>query len=141
MAKLIQWGSVIYPNDDYDGGEIHYPTYNFSYKPEAGSAIFHSGYTMHGVKKVTLGERYCITGLIEEAGAWNPTPLPTPTNNPESDPFLYPSGYWGKRMPTDPNQEEVKILRQDGTVANYVEYPVKSINEWLIEHDPGAPKL
>lgn len=134
MTKLIYWGSVIYPNDNYDGGEIDYPQYNFSYKPEAGSLVFHSGFTTHGVKRVTSGDRFCITGLVEKKYGWNQTPLPTPTNNPDADKYLYPTGYWGNRMFDDPIQGEIKNLRPDGTASDFVQDPANAILDWEAEH-------
>jgi hypothetical protein len=130
MPQPIIWGAVIYPNDNYEGGEISYPEYGFKYKPVAGSVVFHSGDTKHGVELVTSGERYCITSLVTEEGVWNENPLPTPTNNPNAEPFIYPMGYWGKRMTSDPIREDVKIYRPDGTTAPYQADPESAVKAW-----------
>jgi hypothetical protein len=123
MEKPIHWASVYYPNSNYEGGEIYYPDYDYMYKPKANSVAFHSGMTRHGVKKVTSGERFCLASLIMIENVWNENPKPVSTNNP-SDPWHYPPGYWGKRMPDDPIQGDIKVLRSNGTTAPYNESPI-----------------
>lgn len=118
MEKPILWGSVVYPNDDYDGGEIYYPDYDFLYKPKPGSLVLHEGNTKHGVKKVISGNRFCAASLTTISGLYNQNPLPTRTDDPKN-PYFYPAGYWGKRMPNDPIQEDVKNPRSDGSFASY----------------------
>lgn len=59
----IQFSTVIYLNDNYDGGEISFPNQDFIYKPSAGDAvIFPGGGTeyVHEVFKVKEGNRYTI---------------------------------------------------------------------------------
>ena len=53
-------GIIVYLNDDYEGGEIYYPTQNVIYKPKAGSLVIHSSEELarHGVKPVISGTRY-----------------------------------------------------------------------------------
>lgn len=122
MESPIMWGSVVYLNDDYVGGEIYYPDYEYWYKPKAGSMVLHEGNTRHGVKKVTSGDRYCAASLVTIKGNWNETPLPTRTDNPDN-PYYYPIGYWGKRYHLDPVQGDVKLPRSDGSVAAYNSSP------------------
>ena len=59
-------GIVLYLNDDYTGGEIVYTEKNITYKPRAGTMIFHPGSLeyKHGVKKVIEGTRYVMTGFV-----------------------------------------------------------------------------
>jgi hypothetical protein len=118
MESPIMWGSVVYLNDDYIGGEIYYPDYEYWYKPKAGSMVLHEGNTRHGVKKVTRGERFCAASLVTIRGNWNENPLPTRTDNPDN-PYFYPAGYWGMRYELDPIQGEIKIPRSDGSTADY----------------------
>jgi hypothetical protein len=118
MESPIMWGSVVYFNEDYEGGEIYYPDYDYLYKPKAGSMAMHSGTTRHGVKKVISGERFCGASLVTINGVWNENPLPTRTNNPDN-PYHYPAGYYGMRYELDPIQGEIRIPRTDGSVANY----------------------
>lgn len=140
MVQTIFWGMVIYPNDDYEGGEIEYPQYNFKYKPEARSMIMHEGYTRHGVRKVVSGERFCLASLTTKQGVWNPNPKPAPTNRPE-DPWHYPSGYNGVRMPTDPIQGVISIPRPDGSLAPFKDYPDASVGDTADgRHKPGDTK-
>ena len=118
MESPIMWGSVLYLNDDYEGGEIYYPDYDYLYKPKAGSMALHRGNTRHGVKKVISGERFCAASLVTIKGNWNNNPLPTRTDNADN-PYHYPIGYWGKRYRLDPIQGEIKNLRSDGSTAEY----------------------
>lgn len=62
--KEVFWGSVIYPNSDYLGGELHYPKYNFKHKPEEGSIVFHRGNVRHGVLSMVEGNRYSLASTI-----------------------------------------------------------------------------
>jgi len=52
--------SLLYYNDQFDGGELYYPQHDIEIKPEPGLAVAHPGdtYYLHGVKMVTNGERY-----------------------------------------------------------------------------------
>ena len=52
--------SVIYFNDDYDGGEICFKHFNIEYKPKQGDCIvFSSSFPyMHSVKPISKGIRY-----------------------------------------------------------------------------------
>jgi hypothetical protein len=63
--KKVKFGVVIYINDDYEGGEISYPTLEFKIKPKARSLIIHSASLPHLVEKVT-GEntRYILSTFI-----------------------------------------------------------------------------
>lgn len=52
------WASVIYLNDDFEGGEIYFPDLEHSYKPVTGSLLFFEGWLRHGVRAVMRGSRY-----------------------------------------------------------------------------------
>lgn len=54
--------SVMYLNDDYEGGEIKFPNSNISFKPEAGSVIFFPSNFLyvHEVAPITSGSRYSM---------------------------------------------------------------------------------
>lgn len=58
---FIEWSTVIYLNDGFEGGTIYFPNQNFSYQPKIYSAVFFpSAGTeyIHGITTVTSGERY-----------------------------------------------------------------------------------
>ena len=52
---------VVYLNDDYDGGEIHFPFFDIRKKPNKGDILMYPGswQYLHGVDKVK-GVRYAI---------------------------------------------------------------------------------
>lgn len=52
--------SLLYLNDDYEGGEIRFVDYDFTIKPKSGTLILFPGnkYYSHEVLKVKTGERY-----------------------------------------------------------------------------------
>jgi predicted 2-oxoglutarate/Fe(II)-dependent dioxygenase YbiX len=55
--------TIIYLNDDYEGGEIYFPEFDFEYKPKRGDAILFpcdKNEFRHGVKEVTKGKRMTI---------------------------------------------------------------------------------
>jgi hypothetical protein len=59
----VSHGAVYYITDDYEGGEIYYPTLGLEFKPKANSLIIHpaqNGYE-HGVRDVIAGDRFTIT--------------------------------------------------------------------------------
>jgi hypothetical protein len=66
--------SVIYWNNNFEGGEIYYPQYDIELKIEPGMAVAHPGdiHYIHGVKEVLSGFRwttpsfYTITKLGRE---------------------------------------------------------------------------
>lgn len=49
---------VIYLNDDYEGGEIHFPALAVQHKPKKCTAIAFGGDLDHGVLPVLSGTRY-----------------------------------------------------------------------------------
>lgn len=52
--------SLIYLNDDYEGGEIFFPQHKIRIKPKKGQLVAFEGghYNIHGVTEVTKGVRY-----------------------------------------------------------------------------------
>lgn len=54
--------TLIYLNDNYSGGEIYFPSYNVSYKPEPGDLICFPDNPdfIHGVKSISDGYRYTM---------------------------------------------------------------------------------
>lgn len=123
MEGKVFWGIVIYLNDDYIGGELYYPEYNYEYKPKRKDLVMHVGDIIHGVKEVTSGTRYAGTVLMRAKGQYNENPLPVKEYGFIDGQYFYPPGYWGKRMPDDPIQGDIKIPRSDGTFAKYNENP------------------
>lgn len=55
--------SVLYLNDDYEGGELYFPDHNLTIKPEAGDYITWPGnrWYQHGVKEVKSGVRFTLS--------------------------------------------------------------------------------
>jgi hypothetical protein len=62
----IDYGLVLYLNDDYEGGEIYYPNRGIVYKPKCGDLVIHSSLEeySHGVKEVLSGIRYVYSNFI-----------------------------------------------------------------------------
>lgn len=54
--------ALIYPNDDYVGGEIGWPDYNLEIKPKAGDMVIFpaNNYYLHYVKNIESGLRFTI---------------------------------------------------------------------------------
>jgi predicted 2-oxoglutarate/Fe(II)-dependent dioxygenase YbiX len=68
-AFIVDYGAVIYLNDDYEGGEIYFPDHKLEFKPKAGTLVFFPSNTMyiHGVREITKGVRYTTPSF------WIPT--------------------------------------------------------------------
>jgi hypothetical protein len=65
--SFIRYGIIIYWNDDYEGGELHYKDLDVSYKPKAGSLVFHDGNILHGTMPVKSNSiRYSSTMFVKE---------------------------------------------------------------------------
>lgn len=59
------FGSVLYLNDDYEGGHTYYPNFNFDVTPKAGALAFHPADVehLHGVTEVKDLVRYTIAAF------------------------------------------------------------------------------
>lgn len=59
------FGSILYLNDDYEGGHTYYPQHNMSIIPQAGELAIHPGDTdhMHGVSMIEGNIRYTIASF------------------------------------------------------------------------------
>jgi predicted 2-oxoglutarate/Fe(II)-dependent dioxygenase YbiX len=78
-AKVLPYNLytfVLYFNDDFEGGEIYFSEFDFTVKPEKGTAVMFPGTNLHEVKEITQGERYSFTGGF--------------TDNPKVHLFDYP---------------------------------------------------
>jgi hypothetical protein len=58
--STLAFSLVAYVNDDYEGGEIHFPNQNITIKPKAGSLIMFPSQQpyVHEVMPITSGTRY-----------------------------------------------------------------------------------
>jgi hypothetical protein len=62
-------GIMLYFNDDFEGGELYFPKYNYEYKPVRGSAIVfpcNDEEYLHGVRSITSGCRYTMPIEVTE---------------------------------------------------------------------------
>ena len=59
------FGSIIYLNDDYDGGHTYYPNYGIDVVPKSGMLAVHPGDQkhLHGVTKIQNNMRYTISSF------------------------------------------------------------------------------
>jgi predicted 2-oxoglutarate/Fe(II)-dependent dioxygenase YbiX len=57
---LILYSALIYLNDNYEGGELHFPLHDIKIKPKPGTLVLFPGTCMypHEVKEVLSGHRY-----------------------------------------------------------------------------------
>jgi len=58
--NTMDWTSLIYLNDDYEGGEIYFDDLDITIKPSAGSIIFLPCLQRHSVNEVASGNKYYI---------------------------------------------------------------------------------
>lgn len=66
------YSSILYLNDDYEGGHTYYPGLGVRVAPKAGSLLlFGAGYEyVHGVTKITSGLRYTYSGWFTDDIDW-----------------------------------------------------------------------
>jgi hypothetical protein len=52
--------TIVYLNDDYDGGELYFPIQGIEFKPKRGGVYFFPGDKnyVHGVREILVGTRY-----------------------------------------------------------------------------------
>jgi len=64
---------VAYLNDDYEGGELYFRTWNLNIKPKAGDLyIFPSNYMYpHQAKVVTKGTKYAIVTMLDYSNKYH----------------------------------------------------------------------
>lgn len=62
--ERIKFGVVIYLNDNFSGGDLNYPDYNFSVSPIARSLVIHPGNVEHEVSMLESGIRYSLTTFV-----------------------------------------------------------------------------
>jgi hypothetical protein len=58
---FIEWSTIIYLNDEFDGGDIYFPNQDFIYSPKKYSAVFFpsaGSENIHGITTVTSGIRH-----------------------------------------------------------------------------------
>lgn len=72
-----EYGIVMYLNDDFEGGEIFYPSKGITHKPVKNSVLIHSAGPdyVHGIYPVLSGVRYYMT-LFADAKAGSNEVLP-----------------------------------------------------------------
>jgi predicted 2-oxoglutarate/Fe(II)-dependent dioxygenase YbiX len=60
------FATVMYLNDDYEGGEIFFPNLGLELKPQPRTLIVFPGtlFFLHGVKRVTRGMRHTIASFL-----------------------------------------------------------------------------
>lgn len=58
--NTMDWTALIYLNDDYDGGELSFPDFNYEISPSAGSIVFLPCLAKHSVKRVKSGNKCYI---------------------------------------------------------------------------------
>ena len=112
------FGFVIYLNDDFDGGETFFELDELkTISPEKGKMIIFPGNTVvHGVNTVHNGDRYTVSGWIED-----PTLSP-----PEGDPWW--SGAW----------PDYNLYCDDFGLGNKIPWspPTKIPDKWPEGYDP-----
>jgi len=65
--SAIAYGAIIYLNEDFQGGGLHYPDYNFTVEPKARSLVIHPGNIAHQVREITAGTRYFLPTFIHSS--------------------------------------------------------------------------
>ncbi len=65
-AFPVMYGCIYYINDNFNGGELHYPGLGVSYKPVARDMLIHPGTKeySHGVRAVDEGVRITASSFI-----------------------------------------------------------------------------
>jgi predicted 2-oxoglutarate/Fe(II)-dependent dioxygenase YbiX len=64
------WSLLLYLNDEFEGGEIHFTKFHYKLKPRAGTLVYFpsDGRYMHTALEVTSGVRYAVVSWMSQAG-------------------------------------------------------------------------
>jgi PKHD-type hydroxylase len=67
--EINKYVTLLYLNDNFDGGEIYFPQHNIEIKPQKGMLLsFPGGHeNIHGVREVTSGERHTMMAFWDYA--------------------------------------------------------------------------
>lgn len=68
---FVAYAAVMYVNGDFNGGELHFPTIDIKFKPEAGDLIVFPSADeyLHGVTPVEAGPvRYALPAFVNRIG-------------------------------------------------------------------------
>lgn len=79
-SRYVKFSSIVYLTSDYEGGEIEFPDFDFTYKPVAGDLIlFPSHGYLHEVKPVISGNRSTVVGFFSDVHPmfWHPKYVPS----------------------------------------------------------------
>jgi hypothetical protein len=65
-----EFATLLYLNDDFEGGELYFPDHNIEYSPETGSLVIFSGgkKNLHGVRLILNKDRNSIIGFWGREG-------------------------------------------------------------------------
>jgi hypothetical protein len=58
--NMLTHSSVIYLNNDFEGGTINFPEYNVEYAPKTGDLVIFKADIQHEVTTITSGKRYTL---------------------------------------------------------------------------------
>ena len=63
--EINKYVSILYLNDDYEGGELYFPEHGVEFKPKAMSLVLFPGgvENIHGVRKITKNQRYTMVSF------------------------------------------------------------------------------
>lgn len=65
LDPSVQYGLIVYLNDDYEGGEVHYPDLEITIKPKARSVIIHPASLPHEVLQIKgSNTRYILSSFV-----------------------------------------------------------------------------
>lgn len=69
--QMNKYACILYLNSDYEGGAIYFPQHNLDISPEAGSLLVFEGSHeyLHGVRKITKGDRFTILAFWDDQDA------------------------------------------------------------------------
>lgn len=58
--NMLTHSSVVYLNNDFEGGKIRFPEYNVEYAPQLGDLVIFKADIQHEVTTITSGKRYTL---------------------------------------------------------------------------------
>lgn len=115
--------SLLYLNDDYEGGELYFPKQNIDISPSAGSLVVFDGGTnyIHGVRQITEGDRYVFVAFWDYE---EPTKMHDFWNKEDSE-------FADRALRISENRNRLEALHPNAKVLFADKFPILEIHNFI----------
>lgn len=131
-ADVFPLATLLYLNDDYEGGELYFPNQNFEIKPTAKSLLVFQGggENLHGVKQVRgdldeVNPRYVVVAFWDYSNNEDQAKFSQIADNTESQ--------WKKENHWDHGDSLVSRYGSKATIRFSDTFPILDIKDFMVD--------